>query len=300
MATRTRSLESLLASSPSEATPFLLGLARAQAARRRPADLAAQWARDSFVAASPLDQRTVHALDGIALEAARAFEAIQLSPVAPLGVCSALAPTSQDRTLSASRGTEVVSDPTNVLALECARRLRADPLAHPRLCTVHQTLRAQALPPAPGFTQHFRLFAFVQAGRARPDDGFEVAAIVEHLRVMDALFDAAATLGYRVGGRVVRVLGAPAERTLRTRVATATRGALPHVELSEGDLESPYYQGLRVLFDARSPDGELRPLGDTGRFDWVARLASNEKLRFIASGVGIQLFPLLFGDAPLR
>jgi hypothetical protein len=285
----------LLASSPSEATPFLLELARAQAARRRPADLAAQWARDSFVASSPLDQRTVHALDGIALEAASAFEAVQLSPVAPLGVCSAIAPTSQDRTLSASRGTEVVSDPTNVLALECARRLRVDPSAHPRLCTVHQTLRAQALPPVPGFTQHFRLFAFVQAGRGRAEDGFEVAAVVEHLRVMDALFDAATALGYRVAGRAVRVL--TAERPLRARVATAIRGALPHVELTEGDLESPYYQGLRVLFDVRSPDGELRPLGDTGRFDWVARLASNEKLRFIASGVGIQLFPLLFGSA---
>lgn len=66
---------------PSATTPVLLALARAQAARRRPADLLTQWLRDGYVAPSMLDGRTMHVLDGLALEAAEGFEAVVLSPL---------------------------------------------------------------------------------------------------------------------------------------------------------------------------------------------------------------------------
>ncbi len=53
------------------------------------------------------------------------FEVEELSPVCPLGTVSTLAPISQDSLVVATRGYEVVPDPTAVLALECAvRRLR--------------------------------------------------------------------------------------------------------------------------------------------------------------------------------
>ena len=96
-----------------------------------------QWA------SSPVDLRTSVAYDALALDAAEGYEGLLLSPVTPLGSTSVLAPTSQDRTLSTIRASEVVSDPTNVLALESGRRLLADPSAHVRLCTTHQVLRMQ-------------------------------------------------------------------------------------------------------------------------------------------------------------
>jgi len=150
--------------SPSQSTPVLLELSTKQASRRKPRDLLAQLERDKFVMPSILDQRLAHRLDGLALEAAPEFEALLLSPVAPLGSCSVVAPTAQDRTLSTTRGTEVVSDPTNVLALICAERLSRSAEALPKLCTVHQTLRAQALPPVPGYSRHFRLFVLAGMG----------------------------------------------------------------------------------------------------------------------------------------
>jgi hypothetical protein len=101
---------------PSGTTPPLLELARRQAGRRTPAELVAQTARDGFVQPSALDQRTPHGLDGLALDAAHALEAVALSPVAPLGACSVLASTAQDRILATTRGGELVSDPTNVLS----------------------------------------------------------------------------------------------------------------------------------------------------------------------------------------
>lgn len=71
-----------------------------------------------FVQPSIVDQRTLVEIDGHLLEATAAFESIELSPVAPLGVCAIMGHASQNKVLSALRGTEVVADPTNVMALE--------------------------------------------------------------------------------------------------------------------------------------------------------------------------------------
>lgn len=282
----------LAALSPSRATPLLLAMARAQAARRRPADLLRQMARDGYVQPAAVDQRLLHRLDGVALDAAPHHPAVALSPVAPLGACSVVGPTSQDRTLSAARGAEVVSDPTNVLALRCAEALAADPRRDVRFCTVHQVLRAQPLPPGKGFTRHFRLFCVVDAGPGRPDDGFEVDAVARHVALFDRLFDGCAAVGARFPDRAARVL--TTEDVLGDRVAAALRAALPHVEVQRGPLDAAYYGGLRVMFGARATDGTWLPIGDTGRFDWVAQLTSDARQRFVASGLGLQLIPFRF------
>ena len=274
---------------------MLLELSRRQAKQRRPVDLTRQYERDGFVSPGLIDQRTAHRLDGIALDAAAEFEAILLSPVAPLGTCSVLAPTSQDRTLSAVRGTEVVSDPTNVLALECARRLAEHPDSAVRLCTVHQVLRAQALPPEPGFSRHFRLFALAEAGRAQPEDGFEVRAVSRHLQVFDRVFDGLQQWSMRFPNRKAVVHANADTRVLADRVQAAIEQTLPHVACERVSFDAAYYDGLRVLFGADDRSGSFIPIADTGRFDWIARLTANARLRYVASGLGLQLAPLRFG-----
>ncbi|HET6332033.1 MAG TPA: hypothetical protein VFG30_02420 [Polyangiales bacterium] len=279
----------------SESTPELLALMREMASRRRPRDLVEQRARDAFVVPAFLDQRSVHQLDGLALGAAPAFEAVQLSPVAQLGVCSVLAPTSQDRTLSALRGTEVVSDPTNALALECAQRLKALPHSTVRLCTVHQVLRAQPLPPRAGHTRHFRLFALTTAGVGRAEDAFEVDAIASQLGVFDRLLDAAAnTLGCVFGPRRAVVRTDDARATLGNRVCERLARELPHVEVERAPLDAAYYGGVRVMFGPHTQSGDWIAIGDCGVFDWVARLTANRRMRFVAAGFGLQLLRVLF------
>jgi len=60
-------------------------------------------------------------------------------------------------------------------------------------------------------------------------------------------------------------------------------------------LEHPYYsRGLRFQVAARSSDGIEIPLIDGGAFDWVAKLTSNRKAVYVASGLGSQLVPLMF------
>ncbi len=282
----------LAARKPSELLPLQLELARRLSAKRRPADVLAQWQRDPHVAPSMLDQRLAAKLDRIALDAAPDHEALLLSPVAPLATCAAVSPTTQDRSLTTARTTELVSDPTNVLALECARRLAADPARHVRLCTVHQTLRPQRFPPNQGFSQHFRLFALVEAGAARAEHGFEVDAIASLAGVFLRLFDLAeAEIGCRMTGRSARLLVASGADALGARVSARLREVLPvRVE----SFTSGYYDGLRLLVGARAPSGTFLELGDIGVFDWMTKLTSNGRMRFVAAGLGIQLVPLVF------
>lgn len=287
-------LDEFLGRSPSQTRGTLLELARRQTAAREPRDLMAQWQRDGSVAPGEVDQRTTVALDALVLDAAEGYEARVLSPVAPLGATSVVAPTSQDRVLSTTRATEVVSDPTNVLALESAHRLAADPDLDVRLCTSHQSLRMQPVDDAPGRTRHFRLFAMSDAGRGRADDGFEVAAVVRQLTTFDRFFDACAARGHELPDRRAIIRTSAASQVLGDRVTAALNERLPHVELVREPLESDYYHGLRVGFGARDRSGEFVELGDLGVFDWVARLTHDARQRFVASGLGIQLVPLLF------
>ena len=267
---------------PSECVPALLAIARSHAARKRPGDVRAQYARDAFVAPSFLDQRAALRLDALALAAAPEFEAMLLSPLAPLASCVAVSPSNQDRVVTTMRGSEVVSDPTNVLALECTRRLAA--LADDvRLCTVHQVVRAQRFGARPGMSQHFRMFALAEAGRARADHAFEVEAFVRHLAVFSRLLDNAGTKG----ARVARVLAAARAAPIAKRVCARLAAELPGLELVTGALDSGYYAGLRVLLDVGDAN-----LSDTGLFDWVAQLASDRRLRFVASGFGLQRLAL--------
>ena len=148
------SLEPLAVMPPSETTPVWLEVARRQAGRRQPKDLLAQYESDGFVQPSALDLRISVRLDAMVLEAARGFEAVLLSPLAPLGACSAIAPTSQDRTISAVRSLEVVSDPTNALAGVRETLAKA---AHRRRTTLHgasgraRSARARSPRPLPAF-----------------------------------------------------------------------------------------------------------------------------------------------------
>ena len=287
-------LERLASRAPSENVPVLLALAQAQCCRRRPHDLVAQYERDLFVAPSPLDLRLAHRLDALALEAAPEFEAVLLSPLAPLGSCSVVAPMSQDRAVSTMRVTEVVSDPTNVLALECARRLARTNDRPVRLCTLHQVTRAQSVPAKSGFTQHFRLFALAEAGVALGEHRFEVNAMSSHAAAFIRMLDAAEAIGCTFPERRADLLVGPRGRAIADRLGAELGRLLPGLRVVEGPLESSYYDGVRLLVGASSASGAHIQLGDIGLFDWMEKLTANRGNRFVASGLGIQLLPLLF------
>jgi hypothetical protein len=51
---------------------------------------------------------------------------------------------------------------------------------------------------------------------------------------------------------------------------------------------------LRFRIDVGGAANEAIPLIDGGAFDWLHKLTSNQKLSFVASGMGSQLAAYLF------
>lgn len=276
----------------SELQSLLLEVMHARAQARSAKDLVAQYGRDPFCVPAPVDLREMLAIDSHLLAAAERFEAVELSPVAPIGTCSVVGPTHQNRVLSALRSTEVVSDPTNVLALECAVRLRAHPQVDVHLATSQRVVRAQPVPRQPGYAQHFRLFVLGSAGIERKDHAFTIESIALHVRTILAGLSRLEQQGYALGRRRVEILASQERHRLGDHLA----------ELLNADrqsLEHPYYSGgLRYRIWVTGPDGEELPLGDGGTFDWQSQLAANRRAVFVGSGLGSQLIALRLGLKP--
>jgi hypothetical protein len=269
---------------------LLLEVMHRRASRRKPGELLAQYQHDGFCSPAAVDLRASLAVDSHLLNAAQGFEAIELSPVAPLGVCSAVALTDQNRVLSALRMTEVVSDPTNVLALECARRMRARPRTAVHLATCQRVVRTQPTPKLPGYSPHFRIFVLASGGREAKDHAFTVETMLCHIRTMLQGLERLEEHGYAFGARRVEVLATPARQAIGDRIAEALG-----VIATRKPLEHAYYSGgLRYQIWVTAPDGASLPLVDGGAFDWLAKIASNRRAVYIATGAGAQLIALLF------
>ena len=271
---------------------LLLEVLRCRAGGRTPAALLAQYRRDPFCAPAEADLRLSLEVDRDLLRAAEGFEAIDLSPVAPLGTTSVVGRTSQNRVLSALRGTEVVSDPTNVLALECARRLRAG-AGEVHLTTAQRVLRAQPVPKLPGFAQHFRMFALGSGGHETKDHAFTVDTVVLHVQTVLRGLQLLEEHGFTFGRPRVEILSTPERRGLGDRIAQRL-GTSRHTPL-----EHPYYSGgLRHQIWVTPRDGSELPLADGGTFDWLAKLAANRRAVFVGTGLGAQLVVLRFRAQP--
>src|SRR3954467_4249544 len=104
----------------------LLDVAGRRASSLRPADVLKRYETVPTVLPSALDPAARRPFECLAMDRLPdGFVELQLAPHAPLGTSSVLGGFSQDRILTTIADTEVVSDSTNVLALECAHRRRA-------------------------------------------------------------------------------------------------------------------------------------------------------------------------------
>jgi hypothetical protein len=173
--------------------------------------------------------------------------------------------------VSTVRGTEVVSDPTNLLALESARRLRKNCRQVIKLTTNHRCVRAQAVPKHAGYAAHFRLFCIASAGHERKDQGFLVESLSEHIQTHLAALNRLEQHGYGFPDRSLKILATPERKALGERIASGVR-SLEGTSVVFETLTHNYYDGLRFMISARSLSGERMPLIDGGAFDWLRKL----------------------------
>ncbi len=266
---------------PTDLQTVLLSVARARAAAVTPARLLRRWSEDRFVRPSTHDPRRLSQLQSTMWSMVPSyFVGVELSPVAPLGTVAALGPVDQNRVVSTVRGTEVLSDPTNALAVEAATRRRA---GAPRvdLAACHRVLRAQPVPPGANYAPHFPLFALVSSTRDRGSGLAEADLIIAHLRVWHAVL-AALVPGAWMS---ITVFDHP---VIGQRLDDTILPALPELRVAPDRTQGAgYYAGAAVGLHT-TVDGATLDLGDGGLVTWTAQLMGDRKERCLTSCVAVE------------
>jgi Histidyl-tRNA synthetase len=183
--------------SGAELHSLLLAVLKRRVGKIEPSHLAHP---NAVTQACELDGRLLNEVERISYGVAPQFEAVELSPLAPLGAIATLTGLDQGNVLSTIRAFECASDPTVGLALECARR-RKGPTGRKettRLCASHRVVRFPA-PKKAGFTAHFKLFSLVSAARDAGSFSFETAALREHIGSYLSLLARSTALDFTFG-----------------------------------------------------------------------------------------------------
>jgi hypothetical protein len=278
---------------------LLLHVFAERSAHRRTAELLRQYERTAMLRPGAVDARALHALERAAYDSSPQFEAIELSPVAPLGLNTVLGQIHQNNCLATIRGSEVLADPTTAAALECARRRRSGDDGEIRLCSRARLLRLQPID-VPEFSPHFGLFWWVTAGRDPGDYLFELDSVCEHIACHLDMLERVAAAGYELGP--VRVKVSHTDRNERRLVQVernvfaplAERFCTVHFDIDrEREQGRNYYAGLCLSIEARV-DSRWFNLSDGGLTPWTQRLLSNRKERLMVSAMGIEVIPKLF------
>jgi hypothetical protein len=186
--------------SASDLRSLLMEVYRLRAAGTKETAILEHAARDPLMAPSTVSSRQLMAFDSVAFQSASAFVALDLSPVCPFSAAFTLGGTSQNNVLTAIRNAEVPGDSTIALAVEaCRRRSSADVV---RLCASHRVVRLQPFD-VPGYSPHFRLFGLVTAGSDRGSFRFEMAHLLEQVRVYLRMFGMLTDVGFALRNPLV-------------------------------------------------------------------------------------------------
>ena len=250
-----------------------------------PARLKERWSNDRYVRPSSSDPRKLWRVESRLWDLLPTyFDGVDLSPLTPMATCSAVALVDQNRIIATTRNTEVVSDSTNVLALEAAVRRKQNPAQPIHLAACHRVIRAQPFE-GDGLFQHFRLFALVSTARDRGSGSVEADFLRSHLR-----FWIDATTAIAPQANVIAEFSPFDSPVLEERFHDTVLDALePLPERVSVRLDRDrqrarrYYStgALRIQVDGRE-------IGDGGLTDWTAKLMADHKERCLISCIATE------------
>ena len=285
---------------PTELNTLLLEVFQRQTQRSTPAALLAAYRRNRFVRPSALPSVAFRQFELHWLETAQqmGFEPLELSPVSPLGACSVVGTVHQNKVLSATRGTEVMADATNALALESImqRQTAGFPAGPVSFCAAHRHVRTQVLN-FPGFTPHFGILCLTTAGRDTGNFQFEQASLIRHIELYRKVL-----AEHLDPGEIKIVLRAldpeNGENPLFERTQAHVRACFSGIELEiirMPQSKQRYYEALQfgIHWIRR---GQPYPIIDGGFTSWTRQLSGNRKERFLGSGIGLELLFKLLHD----
>lgn len=223
------------------------------------------------------------------------FIPLEISPVTLLGTCSLIAPVHQNNIVSASRQLEVVSDPTNVLALHICDLIKSEynqisPKKRPLLnfSSSHQLTRAQKYDD-PKLFAYFKACGLVTAGYDIGNYSFEKDQILNHIKtILDIINKMIAvdqieislfkTPGYESNPEFIKLIKTHLQENLSFK-------NLIFQQIKNG--ESSYYQGVQFDVNIKIND-QMIEIANGGIVNWTQNLLNNPKERMITCGIGSQ------------
>jgi len=291
----------------SDLQSLLLEVYQKRTHKLTPKDLFNQYAQNRFVKPAKIDSLKRLQFDQFAFNLLpNDFDIIELSPLCPLGSTSVIAPINQNNIITTIRNTEVCSDPTNMLALECAVRRKAAFAQNPRttarnrLCTSYRVLRAQVFDEPAAFP-HFAMLALCTAGRDQGSFKFEIESLKEHIEFYLNLLTGLKSFHYKV--KNIRVLffifNSLLPVKLENEILKPLKNQFPDTIFiidSEKKDGQGYYSDLRFQIFAQNTSAEEYFLIDGGFTNWTQQLLSNKKERLLTSGMGSERFIHCFGE----
>jgi len=284
----------------SELNSLMLEVFKQRSSRQSVKEILKAYKTNRFVSPSTIDPVSFLQTEIALLQQAekQGFKALVLSPLAPLGSTSVIALVDQNKIVSGLRGTEVVADATNVLALEAAMQ-RMDSSFDENVfhgCAVHRHVRAQSLP-GKGFTAHFNIFCAVSAGKDRGSFWFEKHAVKKHIQLYyDYFINVLKQNGVKVIIKSLKEEGL--ENPIAKEIYDEIKSSFKDVDFSFVEVPQEkhrYYRNLRFSINLIHNGTEYN-IGDGGFVDWAEKLTGNKKERMLTSGLGIEfLLKLLQG-----
>jgi hypothetical protein len=278
----------------SDLQSLLLEVYRTRAQRRQPSAVLNYYQTNRFVRPAALSPVRLLEWEHIALaHLPSEFEPIELSPVCPLGTCSTIANVDQNWSVTTVRNTELVSDSTNVLALECASRRRgqlrtrspSNKAVH--LAARHRVVRGQHYADS-NLVAHFSLFTLCSAGRDKHAWEFEIRSLT--LQIHFYLRALQAFLGNAIPLHVALTDWRPQAHLsdLESRLVSPIQQQFTNITCGfdpERTRGRGYYSNLGFHIYAATPK-RLIELADGGTVTWSQRLLSDAKERMVISGIG--------------
>jgi hypothetical protein len=274
--------------SNSELNSFLIELFNLRANKVKPADLLTCYKQNRFCFPSEVDQIKFKEYEIALLKAAneKGFAPVQLSPLTPFGTCSSVAYINQSNIVSSLRGTEVVADATNILALKTAIDMGTNKTTGSiKYCTTHRHVRGQAFS-NPAFSAHFGIFCMTTAGIDKGNFSFEIFQLMDHIeyyyKELCRIFNSEDLILKiyvdKTNYNFIEKLNTPVYEFCYKNGIT--------IEFKERI--NNYYDTIQFKYFLKYKNDSIN-LADGGTVNWLQKLLENKKLRFFISGLGTEL-----------
>ena len=284
-------LDKLVKLPPSDLQSLLMEVFGSMSEKASPAILMREYRQNRFAKPAPLDAISYLKLELMLMSLAEqnGIHPVLLSPAGIFGSCSVLAPVSQNKVLSALRGTEILADPTNMLALHMADKLsnrewtNADEAIH--LCASSRVARAQGIS-KPGLYAHFGIFGIVSSRRDSGSYRCETSLLEKHIAFYDDFFRQ--HLNTQVSVILRKRKGYTDADGFMERMGGFIQKTFPHItlEADSKETDNAYYLGRNFKLMLHI-NGQPMEIGDGGFVDWTQKLLSSKKERFLISAIGL-------------